>query len=462
MRNNFLLFGTLVFLLAGSSGLFAQTLGETELNELKSSFVKDPQTKALQNMLTSDKNISNKTKNWDVNGTVDHFFKYRVNVKGITNQYSSGRCWMFTSTNALRPIVMEKYSVNSFNFSHSYLFFWDILEKSNLFLENIIATVNSDIDDREVATFFSSPVGDGGVWNLFYNIGEKYGVVPQSVMPESEHANNTSQMVRYINECLRAGGYAIRNTKKSDSDQKALRTQKTAILKDVYRVLALCLGEPPTDFAWRYKNNAGEVKTLTSTPKDFYKSIIPNDYNPQNYVMIMNDPTREYYKVYEIKNYRNTIEGVNWVYLNLPNEDIKPSALASIKDNEPMYTSCDVGKQLDSPSGILDVNNFTPDILLGINLKMDKKARILTRQSGSAHAMLLVACDTDSNDVPVKWEFENSWGATSGHNGYLTLTDEWFSEYMFRLVINKKYLSNKALSALNQKPIMLPVWDYMF
>jgi len=472
---------------AGTNALRAQTLGEAELNQIKSSFIKDSKTKALQNILTADKNISNKTKNWEVNGKVDHFFKYKVNVKGITDQQSSGRCWMFTSMNAIRPLVIEKYSLKEFDFSHNYSYFWDILEKSNLFLESIIATAQKDMDDREVVTFFNSPVGDGGVWNLFYNIAEKYGVVPQSVMPESEHSNNTGQMIKIINERLRAGGYSIRTLAQNNSKNKtitittseglvqlkdkeaidsktleAMRVHKTEVLKDVYRVLALCLGEPPTEFTWRYKTKDGEIKTLTSTPKEFYKNILPADYNPQTYIMTMNDPTREYYKVYEIKNYRNTIEGINWVYLNLPNEELKTSALASIKDNEPMYASCDVGKQLDRENGILDINNFNAEALFGIDIKMDKKARILTRQSGSTHAMLLMACDTDENDIPVKWEFENSWGAASGNKGYLTLTDEWFSEYMFRLVINKKYLSTKALNSLTQKPIQLPVWDYMF
>lgn len=488
MREKLKFLAILLILISSTTMLKAQVVGEAELAQIKSSFVKDAKTKALQNILTADKNISSKTKNWDINGKVDHYFKYRVKVKGITDQHSSGRCWMFTSTNALRPLVMEKYSLNNFNFSHNYLYFWDLFEKANLFLENIIATSNREIDNREVVTYFKSPVSDGGVWNLFYNIAQKYGVVPQSVMPESEHSNNTSQMTKILNERLRAGGYAIRSLAQSDGEAvnittknqtvklrgnktslkidaktlKAMRAHKTEVLKDVYRVLALCLGEPPTEFTWRYKTKEGEIKSMTSTPKDFYRTILPENYNPETYIMTMNDPTRPYYKVYEIDNYRNTVEGINWVYLNLPNHELKTSALASIKNNEPMYASCDVGKQLDRKNGILDLNNYDVESLFGIEINMDKKARILTRQSGSSHAMLLMGCDTDENDVPVKWEFENSWGTDNGNKGYLTFTDEWFSEYMFRLVINKKYLSTKAIEALEQEPIMLPVWDYMF
>ena len=239
---------------------------------------------------------------------------------------------------------------------------------------------------------------------------------------------------------------------------------KMETLKDVYRVLAICLGEPPAEFTWRYRDNDGNIKTVKTTPQEFYKSIVPADYNAKDYVMIMNDPTREYYKIYEIDNYRNTIEGINWTYLNLPNDVIKNAAVASIKDGEPMYASCDVGKQSNTAGGVgyMDPGIYNFGQLFGINLDMDKKARILTRQSGSSHAMLIVAVDTDDNDKPLKWKFENSWGPQAGKGGYLIFTDKWFDEYMFRIVINRKYLDKNTVKALDQKPVMLPAWDYMF
>ncbi len=445
------------------SGIFAQNITEQDLQEIRGSLARDAATKAIQNILTNDKDLKANALNWDLQGKIDHYFKYRVNVKGITNQHSSGRCWMFTSMNVLRPLVMEKYNLEQFDFSHNYLYFWDIFEKSNLFLENIIATTGKPMDDRTVTEYFKSPVGDGGVWNLYYNAAQKYGVVPQDVMPETAHSNNTSQMVSLINEKLRQGGYSLREMAQNGKKNKDLRNEKKEILKDVYRMLSLCLGEPPTEFTWRYKDKAGNIKELAGyTPLRFYREITPADYSPDNYIMLMNDPTREYYRTYEIQNYRNTHEGINWIYLNLPNEDIKAAALKSIKNNEAMYASCDVGKQFNRTSGILDPGMYDYESLLGIKLNMDKKARILTRQSGSSHAMTLIGCDTDEKDQPVKWEFENSWGAASGHNGYLTFTDRWFDEYMFRLVVHKKYLDEKAIQALKTQPVQLPVWDYMY
>ncbi|MDR2949176.1 MAG: C1 family peptidase [Prevotella sp.] len=449
-------------LLCFSAGITAQTITEKDLQEIQSSFKQDASTKAIQNVLTTNANITANALNNSLQGKIDHYFKYRVNVKGITDQKSSGRCWMFTSMNVLRPSIMEKYNLGEFDFSHNYLYFWDIFEKANLFLENIIGTSKEPIDDRTVEYLFKSPVSDGGVWNLYYNLGEKYGVVPQEVMPETAHSNNTRQMIGLVNEKLRAGGYNLRELAAGGKKIQDLRNEKTVILKDVYRILSLCLGEPPKQFTWRYKDRNGSIHELNNyTPQQFYKEITPADYSPDNYIMIMNDPTREFYQLYEIQNYKNTIEGINWVYLNLPNEDIKKAALASIRNNEAMYASCDVGKQLNRESGILDPDMYDYESLLGVDLSMDKKARILTRQSGSSHAMTLIGCDTDISDQPVKWEFENSWGAGSGNRGYLTFTDKWFSEYMFRLVVHKQYLDAKALSCLGKKPVQLPMWDYM-
>ena len=440
----------------------AQELTSEQLKEISGAFVKDAPTRAIQNALTSNYDIRDLAKNNALEGKIDHYFKYKVNVKGITDQKRSGRCWMFTSMNTIRPLVMEKFNLQSFDFSHNYSYFYDMLEKSNLFLEAVISTAKKDMGSQEVSFYFKSPVSDGGVWNMFPNIAGKYGVVPDSIMPETAHSQNTANMRSIINERLRAGGLELRELVNSKAGKDAVSAAKTAILKDVYRVLALCLGEPPAEFTWRYKDKDGNINTLKTTPLEFYRSIVPEDYDMDTYIMVMNDPTREYYRMYEIENYRNTFEGSNWRYLNLPSDVIKAAALASIKANEAIYTSCDVSKQFDSSEGISDPEMYDYESLFGIDLSMDKAERILTRHSSSTHAMALVGADTDDTDKPVKWMVENSWGADAGHNGYITMTDAWFDEYMFRFVINRKYLDEKSLKAAESKTIMLPAWDFMY
>jgi len=432
------------------------------MKEIRSSYNEDASTKGIRNALTNNRSIKKLALNVDKSNVVDHFFKYKVDVKGITNQKSSGRCWMFTSLNTIRPTAMSKFNLNSFDFSHNYLYFFDIFEKSNLFLENIISTSDRTIDDREVVKYFSDPVSDGGVWNSFFNVASKYGVVPNTVMPETAISNNTGELGRILRKKLRKEGYAIRTLAANKASKKELESAKLNALKDVYRILSLTLGQPPLEFSWRYKDAEGTLSELKKyTPQEFLEELVPN-FSQQEMVMIMNDPTREYYKVYEIKNYRNVQEGINWKYLNLPNDDLKKSAVKSIKNNEAMYASCDVGKQHNTKAGVMDLNMYDYSALFGVDFSMDKKARILTRQSGSSHAMALVGVDVDKNDKPIKWQFENSWGTTAGHNGYIAFTDQWFSEYMFRVVIKKEYLSKKAQKALKSKTIQLPIWDYMF
>ncbi|WP_418669027.1 C1 family peptidase [Alistipes putredinis] len=280
----------------------AQELTEKDLNEIRSSFVRDPQTIALQNILTNEANLKKLALNRALQGRTDHYFKYRVAVKGITDQKQSGRCWMFTSMNVLRPAVIERLGVADFDFSHNFCYFWDLFEKSNLFLENVLATADRPMTDRDVEFFFKSPVDDGGVWNLFYNVAGKYGVVPREVMPETAHSNNTSQMRTVLKELLRRGGCELRDLAAGGVGADRLAEAKRGILKEVYRVLALCLGEPPTEFEWRYETTSGEVRTLRTTPLEFYRSCIPDDYDPRSYVMIMNDPTREFLYVDDLAN----------------------------------------------------------------------------------------------------------------------------------------------------------------
>jgi len=436
------------------------TISIEQIKEIQSSFNNDEATTAIINAVTNNK-INDLTINRETFNEFDDEFKYKVSVSGITNQESSGRCWMFTSYNILRPKVMESLNISSFEFSTNYLFFWDMFEKSNFFLENIIATADKDIYDREITLLFDSPVGDGGVWSSFTNLAAKYGVIPKSVMPETYQSKNTATLNKFLNRKLREAALELRTLKSSKASDSEIEKYKLEALTDVYRILVICLGEPPTEFTWRYKDKSGNIsEEKTYTPQSFYSEVVNIDLS--EYIMLMDDPTREYYNLYEIENDRNVMEGKNWTYINLPASEIKPFALASIKANEAMYFSCDVAKQLNSDEGLLSVENYNYEALFGVKFDMDKKERILSRESGSTHGMALVGVDTDTDDNITKWLLENSWGATSGNAGYLTMTDEWFEEYMFRIVIKKEFIDENVLKILKKTPVILPAWDPMF
>jgi bleomycin hydrolase len=238
--------------------------------------------------------------------------------------------------------------------------------------------------------------------------------------------------------------------------------RKTEMLTEIYRILVECLGVPPTEFEWTMRDKDGKVvSTKTYTPKSFYQEYIGEDLE-KNYVMIMNDPTREYGKVYEIDYDRHVYDGENWLYVNLPIERVKEIAIASIKNNTAMYFSCDVAKFLNTKKGTMDLKNFDYESLFATDFPMDKKQRVQTFASGSSHAMTLIAVDVDKDGKPTKWMVENSWGAAAGYNGCLIMTDEWFEEYMFRVVAEKQFVPADVLEMLKQKPIKLPAWDPMF
>lgn len=386
----------------------------------------------------------------------DTNFSDKVVSKGITDQKRSGRCWLFTGLNVLRAQMIAKYGLDEMTFSHNYCFFYDQLEKANLFLQGIIDTRNKPMDDKMVEWLFKNPIGDGGQFTGVSDLILKYGVVPSSVMPETYSSENTSQISRLIALKLREYGLKLREEAAAGAKPKVLEDKKTEMLATVYRMLALAMGEPVQQFKWTMNGVEKEY-----TPLSFYQEFLGNDLD-NNYVMVMNDPSRDYYKCYEIDYDRHVYDGKNWTYVNLPVEEIKEMAIASIKDSTMMYFSCDVGKFADSDRGMLDINNFDYASLMGTDFPMNKKQRIQTFASGSTHAMTLMAVDLDKEGKPKKWMVENSWGSDTGFRGHMIMTDEWFNEYMFRLAVEKKYVPKKVLDILKQKPVRLPAWDPMF
>jgi len=451
----------LLILLFPSFIALAQDLTKGDLDQLKSGFKKDVYTKAMQNALSST-DITQLAWNRENVGTTDQFFTYRVDVSGITDQKKSGRCWMFSSLNLFRPMAMKQFNVSEFEFSENYLYFWDLIEKANLFLNNMTNSASLPINNEKVIWYLKSPVDDGGQWINFVNLANKYGMVPKDAMEETNSSENTAWMTKLINTKLREDALELREMAATKADQKKLTARKVEMLSEVYRMLALNLGEPPTEFTWRFKTKDKKVSELKSyTPQSFMAEIF-GETKLEDFVMLMNDPSRPFWKHYEIENYRNTEEGSNWHYVNLPNKDIKEFCIASIKDNQALYASCDVAKQLRREVGILDVDNFDFESVYGVKFGMNKAQRIQTGESGSSHGMALIAVDVDAQQKPIKWQFENSWGPSAGEKGYLTFTDAWFNEYMFRFVVNKKYLSHKVLEIYSQKPQMLPPWDPMF
>ena len=434
-------------------GITAEMMQEIRLGQTNSEA-----EKAARNALAINP-IAELATNADNLAMIDTHFSHRVRTKGITDQQQSGRCWLFTGLNVLRAKMIDDLDLPSLVFSHNYLFFYDQLEKCNLFLQGVIDTKHLPMEDRQVEWLFKNPLSDGGQFTGVSNLVMKYGVVPSEVMPENYQTNNTTQVSNLLKLKLREFGLILRNQK----DRRAPVALKTEMLKEIYSMLVRAYGVPPTEFEWtRHDKEGNPVETKRYTPQSFYAEYFGDIDLEKDFVMVMNDPSREYYKVYEIEYDRHVYDGDNWLYLNLPIDEVKALAIASIKDNTAMYFSCDVGKFLLSKKGTLDIQNFDYESLMGVEFPMNKEERVRTFASGSSHAMPLIAVDLDEEGNAKKWMVENSWGPSSGWKGNLIMTDEWFEEYMFRVVVDKKYIPAETLKLLEQKPIMLPSWDPMF
>ena len=453
-----------LLLLAPAALLTAQTTGGISagmLEQIKKAQPQDAGQQALRNAVTGA-SLQSLAMPMSARSAGDTHFSHRVRTKGITDQQKSGRCWLFTGLNVMRSRMITKYNLGAFEFSQSYCFFYDQLEKSNLFLQSAIDLAKLPMDDKKVDWLFHNPLSDGGTFCGVQDVVTKYGLVPAEVMPETFSANNTSQMSTLIATKLREYGLELRAMVANGAKAKALNDRKTQMLGTVYHMLSLCLGEPPVSFTWTRKDAQGNpVDTREYTPLSFYQTYVGADLKG-NYVMLMNDPSRPYHKTYTIDMDRHSYDGMQWTYLNLPMEEIKAMAIASIKDSTMMYYSCDVGKFLNSKTGVLSLDNFDYASLMGTTFPMNKADRIRTFASASSHAMTLVAVDLDANGKPKKWMVENSWGPSSGYQGHLIMTDEWFDEYSFRLVVERKYVPAATLELLKQKPTVLPAWDPLF
>lgn len=382
---------------------------------------------------------------------------FSINLKTlpVTDQKSSGRCWIFAGCNVIREAIAKKYNLEEFEISQNYVAFYDKLEKCNYLLESIISLKDKEKDDRTLDYLLSTGIQDGGQWDLFVNIVNKYGVVPKNAFPETYQSSNTYGIDNLLNKYIRKFAYEIRN------EEMDIQSRKEKCIKEIYSILCSCFGIPPKTFSFEYVDkdkNYHIVKDLT--PMKFYQEIVEMDLN--NYVSIINSPTSDkpFNNVYTVDYLGNVAEGNEVLYLNLPIERLKELAVNQLKDGESVWFGSDCGKDADGTDGVWDDSTFDIDTLFQIDSSMSKGAMLDTRESAMNHAMVITGVNLE-NENPTKWRIENSWGEKYGHKGYYVATDSWFSKYVYQIVINKKYLSEEEKNILNNKRIRLKPWDPM-
>ena len=454
---------------SAAAGIQAQTaasdggITSDMLREIREARAVTAADKALFNAVAAS-SIDDIARNHATSGGMDTYFSDETASQSITDQKSSGRCWLFSGFNVIRADFASRSDSLVVDLSQDYLFFYDQLEKANLFLQGVIDCADKPMEDERVRFFFKNPLSDGGTFCGVADLTEKYGIVPRELMPETYSADNTSRMRALLKSKLREYGLRLRSMVSGEKSVEELLAAKTDMLSTVYHMLSLMLGEPPTEFSYAFKNAAGRTLTesKTYTPRSFFKEVTGVETLNGTFIMVMNDPRREYYKTYEVELDRHSYDGHNWKYLNLPMDDIAGLAMAAIKDGRKLYSSYDVGKQLDRKRGYCDTENFDYSSLFGTEFGMDKAQRIMTYDSGSTHAMTLTAVDIGADGKPKKWKAENSWGASWGQKGYIIMTHRWFEEYMFRLVVDNKYVPEKLLRLNEQEPVMVMPDDPLF
>ena len=434
------------------------------LNKIEQQQAKDATaSRALFNAIASN-DITDLAKNFSNQGPVDTYFSVETPKQSIHDQQKWGRCWMFSGLNVLRANFAKQHADSvRVEYSQAYLFFYDQLEKANLMLQGVVDCASKPMDDPQVRFFFKNPINDGGTFCGVADLTEKYGLVPMSVQPETYSSDNTSVMAKLVSSKLREYGLELRDMVAKGKSKKQVNERKTEMLATIYHMLCLTIGEPVKEFRYAFRNKDGKVviPEKTYTPKEFYDLTVGHPLN-DSFIMVMNDPRRPYHQTFEVELDRHTYDGHNWKYLNLPMEEIASLAIASLKDGHKMYSSYDVAKQLDRKRGYMDLDNYDYGSLFGTTFNMDKAQRISTFDSGSTHAMTLTAVDLDADGKPLKWEVENSWGPDYGQKGCLIMTNRWFNEYMFRLVVNKQYVPADLLKQFNQKPTMVTPDDPLF
>ena len=390
---------------------------------------------------------------------VDNSFSHKLDDWPVTNQKRSGRCWMFAGLNLLRTGAMKKMKLEDFEFSQSYVFFWDKVERANYFLEAIIDTAGRADGDRLVDYLLSSSLSDGGQWNMFVSLVKKHGLVPKPVMPESKSTSDTGLMNKLLRSRLHEGAKRLRDMASQGAGAEELRAAKHEILTVIYRMLCIHMGTPPQHFDWQWRDKDKEFhRDGRMTPRDFAEKYVTLDLD--EYVCLIHDPrpSSPVGRTFTVAYLGSVVGGEPIMYLNVDIELIKKIAMQTVVEGEPVWFGCDVGQQMSGDLGLWDSRLFNYEGVYDTRFTLNKSDRLIYHRSRMTHAMLFTGVDVVDGRAR-RWRVENSWGDEIGRKGFFIMNDSWFDEFVFAVVARKSYLPRHLQKALELEPIVLPPWD---
>lgn len=435
-----------------------------ELTKFQENFEKTPGSSAIKNAVAnnglykSSETIASKV-------AMDPIFSVDIDTGSVSDQKQSGLCWVFAALNTMRHPLQKDFKIKGFELSEGYMLFWDKLEKSNFFFQNVINTADLPVGDRKVDFLMTTPQQDGGQWDMVMALVQKYGVVPKSVMPDTFSRTKSNELNTVLNTKLRKDAIILRDLVNSNKSEDDVERQKNEMLSEIYKILVYSVGEPPAKFDWAYRDDDKKYhKESNITPQEFFKKYVGWDLD--NYVSTINAPTddKPYNHVYTVEMLGNVVGGRQVRHLNLEINDFKDLAVKQLQSGEVVWFGSDVGQSSDTKAGIMDTNIYDLEGLLNTDLELTKAQRLDYIESMMTHAMVITGVDLDENGKPLKWKVENSWGEKVGTKGYFVMSDSWFDEYVYQLVINKNLLSDslkKTFETESKDPKVLAPWDPM-
>jgi bleomycin hydrolase len=434
------------------------TLAAADLELLRKDFSANPSYRLMQNAVTRV-TVDDVAINREIINSIDHSLSTHLDDWKVTNQERSGRCWLFAGLNLLRVGVMRKTGIKDFEFSQNYAMFWDKIERANYFLEAVIETADRDLDDRTVAFLLDTAASDGGQWNMFAALVAKHGLVPKSQMPETQSSSNTGRMNSILRYQLRQGARTVRRA--TADGPAAARSAKADIMQVIYRILCIHLGTPPERFDWQWTDKDKQFhRDGVLTPQEFAARYV--ELPVSDYVCLVNDPrpSSPLGRTFTVDYLGNVVGGPRVIYLNVDVQVIKDIAAATITDGEPVWFGCDVGKMMSSDYAYLDADLYDLPSVYNTGFGLDKAARLEYHESAMTHAMLFTGVDV-LDGATRRWRVENSWGSDRGKDGFYTMDDSWFGQYVFEISARKSALPEDLRRALDTEPIVLPAWDPM-
>lgn len=431
------------------------------LEQLEKEFDGRGDQTALFNAI-SNNSINSLTLNSELVANHNEFINFKLKSAGITNQKGSGRCWIYAGLNVFTPNIMNRLDLKEMELSQSFLAFYDKLEKANLFLEKIIALRDAPLSDRKLRLVLDSPFGDGGWYSYFTGLIDKYGAVPKSAMAETSQSSSTGTINGLTSRLLRGFASDLRSMHQAGKKVSALRKRKEKMLAEIYQLLALCYGEPPKEFEYRYEPKEDSIKAEVKnyTPRAFAAEFLGE--TMPDFVAIMNDPNREYGLPYQGEWSRNLWESEDFILLNLPMERLKHYAMKSLLDSQLVWFACDVGKEHNRTKGLLMTDLYQTDKLFGVDFHLTKAEGLAYGDGSATHAMAIMGVDTTDSGEPDKWLVENSWGKKKGKDGFWYMYDGWFDEYVYVVIVDTRLMEPDDLALMDQKPIRSEMWDVLF